>query len=116
MVCLAAGCSFVFCLGLFLRRKQVIKTPAFLLYAVLTLGLVFTATAGYNYYTGYAVDRGVILPEKVSVTAGLSDLSTELFVLHAGSRVEIEKQQKNFYRIRFGDKIGWVKQKAVGLI
>jgi hypothetical protein len=38
-------------------------------------------------------------------------------VLHAGSKVKIDKDNKDFYRIYFSDgKIGWVGKSEVGII
>lgn len=117
LIYLAIACSVVFFAGMFATRHLRKRVPPFLLYAVLTLGIVFTATAGFNYYALHTIRQGIVLPGSISVKSGFSDFSTELFVLHAGSRVTIEKQQKDFYRVRFGnDKIGWVEKKAIGVI
>ena len=97
-----------------LRRKRTLKTLG---YVILTLALVFTLTAFYNHYASRYVKEAVILPDKVAVRSGLTDDSTELFVLHAGTKVKIEKENKDFYRIYFSEgKIGWLKQPEVGVI
>jgi uncharacterized protein YgiM (DUF1202 family) len=51
------------------------------------------------------------------VRSGLTEDSTELFVLHAGTKVKIGKERNGFYRISFSDtKIGWLKKSEVGII
>jgi len=97
-----------------LRRKKKLKTLG---YVFLTLALVFTFTALYNHYASRYVKEAVILPDKIAVRSGLTDDSTELFGLHAGTKVKIEKENKAFYRIYFSDgKIGWLKKSEVGVI
>jgi len=114
---LAACFSLLFCLALFLKKKINKGVPSFVIYGAFCLFFFFTLTATGNYFFDYRNHQGVVLAESVSVKSGFSDLSTELFVLHAGSRVTIEQEQKDFYRIRFGkDKTGWVNQKEIGVI
>lgn len=117
LIVLSVVCSGLFFCGLLLKRHFRVPVPAAVLAVVLALGIVFTATAGFNYYRDHTVTRGVVLPDKISVRAGFSEFSTELFVLHAGSRVTIERQRNDFFRIRFGDdKIGWVQKEVVGVL
>ncbi len=81
------------------------------------LALVFIMTAFYNYYEYAFQKQAVVLPETLAVRAGLSDEDTELFRLHAGSRVRIEKEKDDCYRILFSEgKIGWVKKSQVEVI
>ncbi|OQY54371.1 MAG: hypothetical protein B6245_21370 [Desulfobacteraceae bacterium 4572_88] len=96
------------------KKKRILKTPGYL---AVGLALVFTFTASYNYYETAYVKRAVILPAKVSVRSGLADEATELFVLHAGTKVRIEKEHKDFYRIFFSEgKIGWIRKSDAGSI
>ena len=97
-----------------LRKKRTLKT---LSYVILTVALLFTLTAFYNYYAARYVKAAVILPDKVAVRSGLTGDSTELFVLHAGTKVKIEKENRDFYKIYFSEgKIGWLKKSEVGVI
>ncbi len=83
----------------------------------LALCLLFAATALYNHYESRQVRYGVILPEAVSVRSGLSESATELFTLHAGTRVRVERERDGFFRIFFeAGKIGWVRADGVGII
>lgn len=96
------------------RRKPPLNTLNVL---VLTVALVFAATAAYNLYDDRCRRAAVILPEAVSVRSGFSKNATELFVLHAGSRVRVEKENGGFARIRFADgKIGWLPRADLGMI
>ena len=97
-----------------IRGKKPIKTPGVI---ILVLSIVFTFTAFYNYYETIHLKQGVILPEKISVRSGLADNSTELFVLHAGTKINIDKEKENYFRIHYSDeKIGWIKKTDVGVI
>lgn len=78
---------------------------------VVALTLVFSLTAGIQYWQARHVRTGVVIPAQVSVRSGLSDVATELFVLHAGTRTRIEQEREGGYRIRFSEKkIGWVNR------
>ncbi|MCP4346055.1 MAG: tetratricopeptide repeat protein [Desulfobacterales bacterium] len=97
-----------------LRRKKTLRTANYL---ILTLAIIFTLTAFYNFYEGAYIKQGIILPSEVSVRSGLTEDSTELFILHAGTKIKIEKENKEFFRISFSDgKIGWLKKSDVGVI
>jgi len=81
------------------------------------LSAIFSLTALYNYYGSSRTRFAVVLPDAVPVRSGLTAGATELFTLHAGTKVEIEKEQKDHYRIFFSDgKIGWVRKPDVGVI
>ena len=74
-------------------------------------------TALYGYYEANFTRHAIVLPEKISVRSGLSEDATELFVLHAGTKVSIENENEGFFKITFSDgKIGWVKKSEVGVI
>ncbi len=116
-VYLAGAARLLFFVVLFWRKVFRPRPPGWLLSAILAVFLVFAVTAAVNFYLAGAFPRGVILPGAVSVKSGLSELSTELFILHSGSCVTIEDSRKDYYRIRFGgDKVGWIQQEKVGLI
>lgn len=114
---LALGLNLVFwglmALGIFFKRR--IPRPA--AGVVLALALIFTATAGFNAYDAAFHPQGIILSPAAPVRSGITKADTELFVLHAGTRVRIEKQSDGFVRIRFSaDKIGWLPRSEVGII
>ncbi|MGD9976175.1 MAG: tetratricopeptide repeat protein [Desulfatirhabdiaceae bacterium] len=97
-----------------IQRKQYFQTPGHIL---LVLTLVFTLTALYNEYEAKYIREGVILPDTVSIRSGLTDDATELFVLHTGAKVKIDREKDHHIRIRFSeDKIGWIKKSDAGVI
>lgn len=60
---------------------------------------------------------GIIVQETVNAHSAPQQLSTEVFVLHEGSRVEVEDRQNQWYKIRLLDgKEGWIQANAVGII
>lgn len=114
---IAIGLNFLFWMAVsvrLVRQKKILKTPTYLL---LFITLIFTGTAGYNYYESAFLKHGIILPERVSVRSGLTEESTELFVLHAGTKIRIEREKDGFVRIFFSEgKIGWIEKSQIGII
>ncbi|MBW2099993.1 MAG: hypothetical protein JRG68_04390 [Deltaproteobacteria bacterium] len=97
-----------------IKRKKILKMPCG---AAFVLALVFILTAFYNHYETLYLKEAVILSDEVSVRSGLSEQATELFVLHAGTKVKIEKEKKEFVRIYFSDgKIGWINKRQAGVV
>ena len=97
-----------------IRRKNHFQTIG---HVILALGLIFTLTAVYNDYEANFIKEAVILPAKVSIRSGLTDDATELFVLHAGAKVKIDKEKDDYIRIAFSEgKIGWIKKSDAGVI
>lgn len=85
--------------------------------AVAAPAVIFMLTALFNYYETAFIRHGIVLDERVSVRSGLDQTSTELFVLHAGAKIRVVKQNETHLQIRFGeDKIGWIGKPVVGLI
>lgn len=84
---------------------------------LLIFALIFSMTGYYDYYTDHFHKKAVVLTDTVSVRSGLSDESTELFVLHSGTRIGVDDERRGYIKIRFsGDKIGWVKKEDVEII
>lgn len=114
---LAIVFNFVFWSVLLIRtllKKKPLKGPVYLLLIAL---LGFTTTAAYNYYSRSYGTAGIILADEAPVRSGLSNQSTELFVLHAGTKVKVENEKDGFYRIYFTEgKIGWLAKMSVGII
>ena len=98
----------------FIRKQNRFRTLGQL---ILSLGLIFTLTAVYNDYESDFIREAVILPTRVSIRSGLTDDATELFVLHAGAKVKIDKEKDEYIRIAFSEgKIGWIKKSDAGVI
>jgi tetratricopeptide (TPR) repeat protein len=109
--------NFLFWLTLIVRMLLKKKAVNPFAYTLLIMGLIFTLTAFYNEYEMMYLKHAIILPEKVSVRSGFAEDSTELFVLHAGTKVYIGKEQGEFFRIQYSEgKIGWIKRSDAGII
>ena len=99
---------------LVIRSKHLLR-PSIILIAAATV--IFTGTAAFNYVEATRTQHAVILPEQVAVRSGFSDTATQLFVLHAGTTVRVERESDTHLLIRYTkDKIGWVKKTEVGVI
>jgi tetratricopeptide (TPR) repeat protein len=99
---------------LVVRKRRLIR-PFVILIAAATL--VFSATAVYNYVEAAQVRYAVILTEQAAVRSGFTDTATQLFVLHAGTKVGIARETDTHLLIRYTeDKIGWVKRSEAGII
>jgi tetratricopeptide (TPR) repeat protein len=84
---------------------------------ILPVMVIIFLTASFNYYDDTWDKQAVIIPSEISVRSGLSDDATELFVLHAGSQVQVDTEKDGFLKIRFSkDKIGWIKKKDAQVI
>ena len=91
----------------FLRKS----TSRLFCWSASVLIAIFTLTAGYHFYETNLVKHAIVLAEEAPVRSGWTDESTELFVLHAGTKVKVEKAEKGYYRIYFSKgKIGWLKK------
>lgn len=86
-------------------------------YGVLILSVLFLGTAGWRLTEKALWPQAVILPQSIAVRSGQTTDSTELFVLHAGTKVAVKKQTEGFLKIRFSeDKIGWIPAGSAGII
>lgn len=95
-------------------RRSILKTLAIV---ILVPTLVFALTAGFNFFADKRLQQAIILPDQISVRAGLEQTSTELFELHAGAKVSVIKRLNDYFQIRYSeDKLGWVPKEALGLL
>ena len=102
-------------LSILVVRKKRLLRPSIVLTAAATV--IFCATAAFNYVEAIQVRYAVILTEEAAVRSGFTDTATQLFVLHAGTRVRIEREADTHLLIRYTeDKIGWVKKSETGII
>ena len=96
------------------RRKHLLRPTTVLIAAA---ALIFTATALFNTVEAARMQSAIILPKEVAVRSGFTETATELFVLHAGTRVRVERKSGDYLLIRYTeDKIGWVKRADAGII
>ena len=96
------------------KRYTVLKGVAA---AALAATILFTSNALYQFYQDEFDVQGVVLAKEAPVRSGLSEQAAELFVLHAGTKVQVEDQKDGYVRIAFSaDKIGWIKKEQLGVI
>ncbi len=81
------------------------------------VAVLLVATAFYNYYEeAYAADA-IILADEVAVRSGTDAASTELFRLHAGTRVEARRLEGSYALVFFTkDRVGWVPAQDIALV
>lgn len=85
--------------------------------AAMIPAILFILTAAFNYYESAHQRQAIVLAEKAPVRSGLEPTSTQLFILHAGAKVQVVKEMKGHIQIRFSeDKMGWVENGVIGLI
>ena len=78
------------------------------------LVLIITISVIYEFET---TRFGVILDEKVSVVSEPDSDGTEVFILHEGTKVKINRNLNNWLGISIPDgKIGWLQETSLGVI
>jgi tetratricopeptide (TPR) repeat protein len=96
------------------KKQKVFSGIGIILCSIFVL---VTAITCVNYYKRSAQLYAVIVQEEVAVRSGVTDTSTELFSLHAGTRVSVEEQRDGYLKILFSKgKVGWVKTKQAVII
>lgn len=96
------------------RRKRVL-TLAGAIGCILWIAV--GVTAFYAVWQDATNRRAVILSARASVRSGTSGDATELFVLHAGTRVKVETVREEYLKIIFSKgKIGWVSRDDAEMI
>jgi tetratricopeptide (TPR) repeat protein len=109
---------FWVCLTIWLIRRK--KRVTAISMTLMSIAGLFVVLACYDYISPklMAGQRdAVILPAEISVRSGWSENSTELFVLHAGTKIKVEREKDGYYRICFSEgKIGWIPKKQAGLV
>ncbi|MBC2710477.1 MAG: tetratricopeptide repeat protein [Desulfosarcina sp.] len=99
---------------LVIRKKRLLRPTVILLVAGT---VIFSGTAAFNYVEATQFRHAVILPEQAAVRSGFTDTATQLFVLHAGTKVRVERESETHLLIRYTeDKMGWVKKADAGMI
>ena len=87
------------------------------IYGFLCVALLSSGTAVYLSNASAIHPRAVVLEKVISVRSGFSSETTELFELHEGTLVAVEKQKNGYLKIRYAkDKIGWVSNTMAEII
>ena len=117
LVCfvLALMCLLVYFLAFNIRLR---KTGFYLAIALITL-TVLANLAAYSQSTEMADHAAaIVMAPSVSVKSSPSESSTDLFLIHEGSKVEIlDNTMQNWLEVKFEEgKQGWIPASAVEMI
>ncbi|WDP86808.1 MAG: BatD family protein [Desulfobacter sp.] len=97
-----------------IRKKKVFSGPGIVLFVML---MVFCLATGLEAGRLNSQRCAVILGQTVSVRSGTHEAATQLFDLHAGTRVDVVDKKENHIKIRIGkEKVGWVSMDEAQII
>ena len=114
---LYSGFILFIILSIVLRSRNFRKTAMVLITLLAITFVVFGTTLLFRIKDHHSLKYGILLAPKVEVTGSPEESGTELFSLHEGVKVQIEKEMDGWYQIRLEDgKTGWVKKITVGTI
>lgn len=89
------------------QRKKIFSGFGLILCALFAL---VTLMVLVQYQQNAARLEAVIIQEEVAVRSGVSSTATQLFSLHAGTKVSVAEEREGYLKIRFSkDRVGWVK-------
>ncbi len=98
----------------FLYSRQFLNNLIWTTALLFLLVFIITLSVIYEFET---TKFGVILEEKVSVVSEPDSNGTEIFILHEGTKVKINRNLDNWMEISIPDgKIGWLKQTSLEII
>ncbi len=96
------------------RGRQKLKGLFILSLVSCILALTIWISKIYQFETE---NYGVILKSTVTIYSGPAENLTELFVIHEGTKVKIERVTSDWYEIRLEDgKTGWLEQNVLEII
>lgn len=97
-----------------LKPVRWLKYPERVIFGI---SLIFIISTFHDYYKDRFEKKAVVISDTVSVRSGLSQDATELFLLHEGTRVNVDEELRGYAKIKFSDdKIGWVEKKDLEMI
>lgn len=101
-----------------LSGKSSIKKISFASAIFLFVFFIFTAWIAYDRHQNLTGGHNAIIFEtSVYVKSSPEDKSTNLFMLHEGTKVEILDEISEWRKIRIANgNIGWIKEDAIGVI
>ena len=90
-----------------LRRKSVFSGPG---WGLMFLLILFFLGACMEDYRGRAENMAVIVQDSAAVRSGTMETATQLFELHAGTRVQVSAKKNGYLKISLKKgRVGWVK-------
>jgi len=108
----------LFFAGWWLVRGEQLNRVARSLFIVGIILLIFTTPLLISRtLEAHQEKYGIVLDPELKVYSGPQTISTEVFVIHEGTKVQVEREQDNWYKIQLLDgKEGWVQDQSVGMI
>ncbi|MEE4311321.1 MAG: tetratricopeptide repeat protein [candidate division KSB1 bacterium] len=119
IIVLALYCGLItlIILTIILRGQNIRKTATLLITLFSITFVIFGSTLLFRIKDHHSLKYAIMLAQKVEVTGSPEESGTELFSLHEGVKVQIEKEVDEWYQIRLEDgKTGWVKKTVLGII
>jgi tetratricopeptide (TPR) repeat protein len=102
----------LFFAGYFISKNILIKQIGFYSGAgLLVMTIVTFFIAKHAYINSKSSSEAIILSSSVTITGSPSENSKKLFILHAGSKVSITKEEENWFEITISNgNVGWIKE------
>lgn len=106
---------FIIMISLYiLLRKRLFFRMVWISAILLCLSLLFYSSRIYEFET---TKYGIIFDKKISVVSEPGLGASELFILHEGTKVKINRMIDDWYEITIADgKTGWCKSYSIGII
>ena len=111
--------SALLILALFVISWNTILKKVFFYFGVLLLlsSVTFYLISNYRYHTINSTTAGIVFNPSVYVKSAPDDKSTDLFILHEGTKVQILDAVGNWKKIRLmNNNEGWVKAESLEVI
>jgi len=111
-------CLILFTIIRILVGKRIIRQiSAGSIFVMLIIFVLFASILGLRIHDKNNIKYGIIIVNKVDVKSSPEKNSTELFSLHEGIKMQVQKQVNNVYQIRLRDgKVGWVTKGVLVII
>lgn len=106
----------IFSLSIFtLNSRSLIKKLSFLSFTVLLLISIIFSIASYQKLQNEKPGKsGIIINPTVYVKSAPSESSTDLFILHEGTKVSIQLKDQNWINFKLDDGTeGWIKESEI---
>lgn len=110
---------FIACLALFFfSKKEILKKVSFYSGLILIIFIIFANIFSYNQKKRVEErNTAIILSGAAPVLSSPDTNSKELFVLHAGTKVIITKEDRNWLEIEIDNgSIGWIQREKLEII
>lgn len=102
---------------IFSRKYQVKKISFILSFLFLFAGLFFVLVASQQHAMAVNQKEAIILPDNVYVKSSPDDKSTNLFMLHTGTKIELIDELQGWKKIKIPNgNVGWLKDSTIEVI